>query len=98
MLGLDQLHYYDIYPPLVSLDKTFDLESSKNITLEASQLATAKLVAMSPPMIPPPMMATPLLAMNVPCSLVGQCDYRHSTLAHACAALTQLLKSLATFP
>ena len=24
MLGLEQLHYYDIYPPLVSLDKTFD--------------------------------------------------------------------------
>lgn len=35
MLGLDQMHYYDIYPPLVSLDKTFDIETSKKITLEA---------------------------------------------------------------
>ncbi len=24
MLGVEQMHYYDIYPPLVSLDKTFD--------------------------------------------------------------------------
>lgn len=35
MLGLDQMHYYDIYPPLVSLDKKFDIETSKQITLEA---------------------------------------------------------------
>ncbi len=35
MLGIEQMHYYDIYPPLVSLDKTFDLETSKKITLEA---------------------------------------------------------------
>ena len=35
MLGVDQIHYYDIYPPLVSLDKEFDLETSKRITLEA---------------------------------------------------------------
>ena len=35
MLGVDQMHYYDIYPPLVSLDKEFDLETSKRITLEA---------------------------------------------------------------
>jgi oligoendopeptidase F len=35
MLGVDQLHYYDIYPPLVSLDKEFDVETSKRITLEA---------------------------------------------------------------
>ncbi|MDJ0906310.1 MAG: oligoendopeptidase F [Woeseiaceae bacterium] len=35
MLGVEQMHYYDIYPPLVSLDKEFDLESSKRITLEA---------------------------------------------------------------
>ena len=38
MLGVDQLHYYDIYPPLVSLDKTFDVETSKSITLDAMQL------------------------------------------------------------
>ena len=35
MLGLDQLHYYDLYPPLVSLDKTFDIETSKKLTLDA---------------------------------------------------------------
>ncbi len=35
MLGVDQMHYYDIYPPLVSLDKTFDFETSKSITLDA---------------------------------------------------------------
>ena len=35
MLGLDEMRYYDIYPPLVSLDKTFDIETSKAITLDA---------------------------------------------------------------
>jgi oligoendopeptidase F len=35
MLGVDQLHYYDIYPPMVALDKKFDLETSKEITLKA---------------------------------------------------------------
>jgi len=35
MLGVEQMHYYDIYPPLVSLDKEFDVETSKQITLEA---------------------------------------------------------------
>jgi len=35
MLGVEQMHYYDIYPPLVSLDKEFDIETSKKITLEA---------------------------------------------------------------
>ncbi|MDH5737782.1 MAG: oligoendopeptidase F [Gammaproteobacteria bacterium] len=35
MLGIDQMHYYDIYPPLVSLDKTFDYETSNRITLDA---------------------------------------------------------------
>lgn len=35
MLGVDEMHYYDIYPPLVSLDKTFDIETSKQITLDA---------------------------------------------------------------
>lgn len=38
MLGVDQLHYYDIYPPLVSLDKTFDFETSNKITLKAMQV------------------------------------------------------------
>jgi oligoendopeptidase F len=35
MLGVDEMHYYDIYPPLVSLDKEFDVETSKRITLDA---------------------------------------------------------------
>ena len=35
MLGVDEMRYYDIYPPLVSLDKEFDIETSKAITLEA---------------------------------------------------------------
>ena len=35
MLGIDELRYYDIYPSLVSLDKTFDIETSKEITLDA---------------------------------------------------------------
>lgn len=35
MLGVDQMRYYDIYPPLVSLDKPFDFETSKRITLDA---------------------------------------------------------------
>jgi oligoendopeptidase F len=35
MLGLEQMYYYDIYPPLVSLDKSFDIETTKQITLDA---------------------------------------------------------------
>lgn len=35
MLGLEEMRYYDIYPPLVSMDKEFDIETSKAITLEA---------------------------------------------------------------
>jgi len=35
MLGIEQMHYYDIYPPLVSLNRTFDVETSKKITLQA---------------------------------------------------------------
>jgi oligoendopeptidase F len=38
MLGLDEMRYYDIYPSLVSLDKTFDIETSKDITLDAMQV------------------------------------------------------------
>ena len=32
MLGLDDLHYYDIYPPLVASDRTFDIDASKALT------------------------------------------------------------------
>ena len=35
MLGVEQMRYYDIYPPLVSLDKKFDIETTEKITLEA---------------------------------------------------------------
>ncbi len=38
MLGIDQMHYYDIYPSLVSLDRSFDIETSKAITLEAMEV------------------------------------------------------------
>jgi len=38
MLGLEQMHYYDIYPPLVSLEKEFDYETSKQITLDAMEI------------------------------------------------------------
>jgi oligoendopeptidase F len=38
MLGVEQMHYYDMYPPLVSLDKEFDIETSKEITLEAMSI------------------------------------------------------------
>ncbi|MEE2635870.1 MAG: M3 family oligoendopeptidase [Acidobacteriota bacterium] len=33
MLGLDDLRYYDIYPPLVASDRTFDIDESKTLTL-----------------------------------------------------------------
>ena len=36
MLGLDDLHYYDIYPSLVASDRTFDIEESKSLTLAAA--------------------------------------------------------------
>jgi len=45
MLGLDDLHYYDLYPPLVSLDKNFDFETSKAITLEAMSVLGEEWVA-----------------------------------------------------
>ncbi|MBC9034179.1 oligoendopeptidase F [Sphingomonas sp. JC676] len=35
MLKLPDLHYYDIYPPLVSLDRTFTLDQMRTTTLEA---------------------------------------------------------------
>ena len=37
MLGLPDLHYYDIYPPLVRLDETFDLARTRALTLAAVQ-------------------------------------------------------------
>jgi len=46
MLGIEQMHYYDIYPPLVSLDKKFDIETSKKITLEAMSILGDDWVSM----------------------------------------------------
>jgi oligoendopeptidase F len=46
MLGVDEMRYYDIYPPLVSLDKTFDFETSKTITLEAMDVLGDDWVSM----------------------------------------------------
>ena len=34
ILDIEQLHYYDIYPPLVDSDRVYDLDESKRITLE----------------------------------------------------------------
>ena len=36
MLGLDDLHYYDIYPPLVASDRTFNIDESKALTLASA--------------------------------------------------------------
>ena len=35
MLGLDQIAYYDIYPPLVKLDRTFSLDEMRTLTIAA---------------------------------------------------------------
>src|SRR3569833_1018671 len=35
MLGLDQVAYYDIYPPLVKLDRTFSLDEMRALTIAA---------------------------------------------------------------
>ena len=35
LLGLPDMHYYDIYPPLAKLDETFDLTRTRSLTLEA---------------------------------------------------------------
>jgi oligoendopeptidase F len=35
MLGVDDMAYYDIYPPLVSLDETYTLEDSEQIALSS---------------------------------------------------------------
>ena len=35
MLGIDDLRYYDVYPPLIELDRKFPLDEGKEITLAA---------------------------------------------------------------
>ena len=37
MLGVEQPRYYDIYPPLVQLEKTFPLAEAKRLTIEATR-------------------------------------------------------------
>jgi oligoendopeptidase F len=46
ILGVDEMRYYDIYPPLVSLDKEFDFDTSKAITLDAMQVLGEDWVSM----------------------------------------------------
>jgi len=46
MLGIDQMHYYDIYPPLVSLDDEFDLEDAKDLTLSAMSILGNEWISM----------------------------------------------------
>lgn len=37
MLGVEQPRYYDIYPPLVELEKTFPLAEAKQLTIDATR-------------------------------------------------------------
>ncbi|GHF25603.1 oligoendopeptidase F [Kordiimonas sediminis] len=37
MLGLDDLHYYDIYPESTALDREFSLDEAKELTLQSLQ-------------------------------------------------------------
>lgn len=37
MLGVDTLHYYDIYPPLVKSDKTFTIDQARQLVRTATQ-------------------------------------------------------------
>jgi len=36
LLGLDDLHYYDMYPSMIELDKTYPIETAVELTLDAS--------------------------------------------------------------
>ena len=46
MLGVDELAYYDIYPPLVASDRTFGLQESKDLALVSAQPLGAAYTAM----------------------------------------------------
>jgi oligoendopeptidase F len=46
MLGLSDLRYWDIYPPMVKLDKVFPLATGKRLVLDAVQPLGAGYVAM----------------------------------------------------
>ena len=45
MLGIPELHYWDIYPPIVKLDKVFPLATGKRLILDAVQPLGADYVA-----------------------------------------------------
>lgn len=48
LLGLPDMHYYDIYPPLVQLDRTFTLGEMRTTTIEAMRpLGRAYVEALS---------------------------------------------------
>jgi oligoendopeptidase F len=46
LLGLPDLHYYDIYPPLTHLDETFDLARTRALTLAATAPLGPEYVAL----------------------------------------------------
>ena len=46
MLGISDLHYWDIYPPMVKLDKAFPLTTGKGLVLDAVQPLGADYVAL----------------------------------------------------
>ncbi len=45
MLKLPDMHYYDIYPPLVSLDRKFSLDQMRTLSMESFQPLGADYVA-----------------------------------------------------
>ena len=46
MLGISDLHYWDIYPPMVKLDKAFPLAAGKDLVLDAVKPLGADYVAL----------------------------------------------------
>ena len=38
MLGIEQLRYHDIYPPLVATDRSFEIDEAKSIVLESARI------------------------------------------------------------
>ena len=38
MLGIEQLRYHDIYPPLVATDRSFGIDEAKSIVLESARI------------------------------------------------------------
>ncbi len=45
LLGLDDLHYYDIYPEVTALDRTFTVEDAKEMTLVSLEPFVEKYLA-----------------------------------------------------